>query len=111
MLMVPARGAADQQALEKIITELQKVGSRIYIVDDVRPGTPAKTPDGKDVHAFEREACGKFGGKFLEFVKRSKDVPGSDTWIACDDIHMNTEGHVFYAKELLKFMVSGEQGK
>jgi len=111
LLMVPARGVADQQALEKIITELRKVGSRVCIVDDVRPGTPAKTPDGKDVHAFEREACGKLGGTFLEFVKLSKDVPGSDKWIACDDIHMNTEGHVFYAKELLKFLASEEQGK
>ena len=37
-----------------------------------------------------------------------KDAPGSEAWESADHIHMNTPGHIFYAKRLLEQWTKGQ---
>jgi hypothetical protein len=77
---------------------MKSVGSRVFVFDGVKPWG-AFSPQ-------QQEAVGKLchdhGATFIELLARGWGAPGSYKWTTSDTCHMVTEGHIFYAKELLK---------
>jgi hypothetical protein len=93
----------DRVALEIILGKLRGIGCTPFVVDDVRPWQgEAEYPRFPEVQAFEREACKKFGARFLGLYDLGRKVKGFEKWPCLDTVHMIPEGHIFYAKELLK---------
>ncbi len=95
LLVVPDKGLRAEQQL---IDGMAAVGSRVFVFDAVKPWG-AYSP-------AQQEALGKFckdrGATFIELMARGYGAPRSYKWTTTDTIHMTTEGHLFYAKELLK---------
>jgi hypothetical protein len=88
----------DTRCLDQIAGEVRKLGSTLYIVDDVRPWSELD-PAAARIFA---ETCEKHGGKLMQWHALGKKQPGYERWQALDVIHMVTEGHLFYAKQTLK---------
>jgi hypothetical protein len=95
------RSAADLEALVKVLSALRGIGCQTYVIDDVRPwgrmGT--RTPETR---ASIQKACEETGAHQLEWLTLAQHAPGHERWAAIDNIHMATDGHIFFAKELLK---------
>lgn len=88
-------------AYERIVTALRKAGSEVYCVDDVRPFLKDERIDAAVEHM--PGICQKTGAHLLAFNELGKQGKGWQHWQAMGgDIHMITDGHFFYAKELLK---------
>ena len=91
-------GAEDEAAFEKVASELNRIGSKFILVDDNRPWILIEPR----VAAFNKKLCSKEGRALLEFHALGKTAPGHENWPCLDEIHMLTDGHMFYAKETLK---------
>ncbi|MBI3830715.1 MAG: hypothetical protein HY291_14430 [Planctomycetes bacterium] len=100
MLMVMAT-PEQRAAYERIVTALRGAGSEVYCVDDVRPFLKDRNIDAAVEHM--PAICKKTGAHLLAFNELGKQGKGWQHWQALGgDVHMITDGHVFYAKELLK---------
>lgn len=88
----------DQQAYDRIVAELLKAGSRVTIVDDVRPWLTLSEMQQNTYRLLAE----KHKVQVLDFMSRGRTQEGWEAWEAVDAIHMNTPGHLFYARELLK---------
>ena len=95
------RSPADQEAFVKVLDALRGIGCRTYVIDDVRPWgrMGSRSPETK---AFIQKACQEHGARQLEWLALAQAAPGHERWAAIDNIHMATDGHIFFAKELLK---------
>ena len=91
-------GAEDDAAFEHVAKELKRIGSAFFIVDDNRPWLKL---DPRIV-AFNKRLCEKHGGTLLEYWALGQTAPGHENWACLDEIHMLTDGHLFYARETLK---------
>ncbi len=95
LLVVPDRTLADER---KLIDDMRAAGSRVFVFDAVKPWgaySPAQQ------QALGR-LCKERGATFIELMTRGYGAPRSYKWTTTDTIHMTTEGHLFYARELLK---------
>ena len=85
-------------AQQKLIDDMKAVGSRVFVFDAVKPWgaySPAQTES-------LRKLCTDRGATFIELMARGYGAPRCYKWTTTDTIHMTTEGHMFYARELLK---------
>ena len=106
-MLMAVKDRADLAAYDRIACDLARIGCAFHIVNDVRPwsydnyGTIPKAR----VYAALNTICKRHGGTFLEFEDRLKQLPG---WRKLrpftGDVHMYTPGHVFFARELLRWM-------
>ena len=96
-ILVATRLPQDREPFEQIVSQLRAIGSKVFIVDDIRPFLPLDA----GVVAFLKELCQKHGATLLDYWARGKKQ-NYKTWECLDDIHMLTDGHIFYAKETLK---------
>ncbi|MFC1614219.1 hypothetical protein ACFL5K_02865 [Gemmatimonadota bacterium] len=92
-------------ALDSIVGAVKKVGSKCYLVDGVRPWRFRDKGEMESYRKRMRAYCGKKDLVLLEFCNLwEKEQADTSGWRPLkQDIHMCTPGHVFYAKELLKF--------
>ena len=88
----------DCVAQQKLIDGLQAVGSRVFLFDAIKAWA-AYSPDQTDIL---RKLCKDHNVTFIELMARGWGVPRCYKWTTTDTIHMTTEGHMFYARELLK---------
>lgn len=102
ILAVPPRDAAERDAFVKVLAALRGIGSRTYVIDDIRPWTEITSRHTPEVRAFVQRATSEDGAHRLEWLDLAHGVPGHERWAAVDRIHMGTDGHVFFARELLK---------
>ena len=107
-LLMALSDPGDDAAFETIIRELQKTGSEVYVLDDNRPWIDVPFPNIKKEIALRREIAKKTGARLLEFYEIGKRQPAYEKWECLDKVHMTTEGHLFYAKELLKLWAAGK---
>ncbi len=96
-ILVATRLPKDREPFDQIVRELRAAGSKVFIVDDVRPFLPQDPA----VQNFLKELCQKHGATLLEYWSLGQ-TQNFHAWECLDDIHMLTDGHVFYAKETLK---------
>jgi len=94
LLVVPSPLSAEQA----LIDGMKSVGSRVFVFDAVKPWGAFSPKTRNDV----AKLCRDHGATFIELMPRGWGAPGSYKWTTSDTIHMVTEGHIFYAKELLK---------
>jgi hypothetical protein len=85
-------------AEQKLMQELLKAGIKVYRFDSVVQWGryPRETTEAI------RACCKENGVPFLELMARGWGLPGTQDWVGPDGNHMVTEGHLFYARELLK---------
>jgi hypothetical protein len=91
-------GAEDEAAFEQVATELKRINGAFFIIDDNRPWLTLEPR----VVAFNKRLCAQHGGTLLEFHALGQRAPGHELWPCLDEIHMLTDGHLFYARETLK---------
>jgi hypothetical protein len=96
-ILVATRIPQDEAPTEQIVKQLRSIGSAVFIVDDVRPFIPLNP----DVIALQKRLCEKYGGTLLDYWARGKKQ-NYHAWECLDQIHMLTDGHLFYARETLK---------
>jgi hypothetical protein len=96
------RNTADEEALVKILAALHGIGCRTYVIDDVRPGRTTANRRPTEASDIVKKAFADLGVYRLEWRALARAAPGHEQWMAVDNIHMGTEGHLFFAKELLK---------
>jgi len=110
-ILVGVRTQLDIDALDKLVSSLRAIGSDVYIVDEVRPfikdpqefwNPIPELKTEKQLLAVQKAICAKYGGHVWEIVEKARQAPGMEKWEALDKIHMYTEGHLWYCRELLK---------
>ncbi|MCZ7649323.1 MAG: SGNH/GDSL hydrolase family protein [Planctomycetota bacterium] len=103
-VLVFVGNASDRESLAEIVARMKAQDIRFHLVDDVRPWAFEGRDDQQEAHRFQRELCAREGGVFLDFQRRHAQAPDWESWRPVGgDIHMYTPGHLFYARELLKF--------
>lgn len=104
ILVVPRPWAA----YKKLGDDMKAAGSRVFYFDSIKPWGPYSPQTYEAIRAY----CKESGATFLELMARGWGAPGCPRWTTSDTIHMMTNGHMFYAKELLKewAKVYGPQG-
>ena len=101
-MLMSIRNKEDRRSLEKIISDLKGIGCKVFIVDDVRPWGFRNEGEYKDTYSWLEALCRKEGATFLAFQQLYKKAPVWKAWRPLtEDIHLRTEGHIFYARELL----------
>ncbi|MGA2618754.1 MAG: exo-alpha-sialidase [Thermoguttaceae bacterium] len=85
-------------AQQKLIDDMKAVGSRVFVFDAVKPWGAYSSAQTESL----RKLCKDRGAPFIELMARGYGAPRCYKWTTTDTIHMTTEGHMFYARELLK---------
>jgi hypothetical protein len=96
LLVVPLSPAD----LKKLIGGLKVAGSAVFVLDPVKPWGGGWYLKHLPLPAW-RELCREQGAPFLELQPLGYGAPGAQDWLADDGVHMTTQGHIFYAKQLL----------
>ena len=88
------------QPVERAAAAFQKIGSRVYVVDGVRPFIPV---------TLDAPLLEKSGIAIVPLRERGVALGLLDQqWEGYDGIHGGTFLHVFYAKEFLKWYAAKE---
>jgi hypothetical protein len=91
-----------EKNFETMLHELKKAGSKVFVLDENRPWLDRVVPITFQDMYRRRCAAAKAGAEVLDFYALGRTAPDWPAWECLDTIHMNTPGHVFYAKQLLK---------
>lgn len=98
-LLMRVETEPDAAAFETLIRVLQRIGTKVHVIDDVRPYVK---PLPEHEHANRRRAAERTGADLVRFLELGLAHAEFRSWECLDRIHMRTPGHVFYARELLK---------
>lgn len=104
-LLMAIRDHSDCDSLRTIVTRLAEAGSRVHLVDDVRPWPDQGLSQLPGRYEYFGSLARETGQVYLDFQRRCMALPETEreSWRPLGgDIHMYTPGHIFYAKELLR---------
>jgi hypothetical protein len=96
-LIMNISNADDDAAFRTILSQLKSAGCKVCVPDTLRPFR-----DEGEMPLRRKAASEALGCNFYPFLETGRSHPDWRYWGCLDLIHMDTPGHVFYAKELLK---------